>query len=72
MPVSFRPVLQPRSDWPLCFVQEIKTIQLEEVLNERADEEMEVSDSEDDFHGLPKKRRVESEDKQNLASIKVT
>jgi hypothetical protein len=54
-------------------LQEIKTVQLEEVLNERADEEMEVSDTEEDFMAnCKKKSRVESsEDKANLAVIKV-
>ncbi|KDR14923.1 ecto-NOX disulfide-thiol exchanger 2-like [Zootermopsis nevadensis] len=50
---------------------EIKTVQLEEVLNERADEEMEVSDNEEDYMGNPKKKsRIDSEDKANLAVIK--
>jgi hypothetical protein len=43
------------------------------VLNERADEEMEVSDNEEDYMGNPKKKsRIDSsEDKANLAVIKV-
>jgi hypothetical protein len=54
-------------------LQEIKTVQLEEVLNERADEEMEVSDTEEDYMTNPKKKsRIDSsEDKANLAVIKV-
>lgn len=54
-------------------LQEIKTVQLEEVLNERADEEMEVSDTEEDYMANPKKKsRIDSlEDKANLAVIKV-
>jgi hypothetical protein len=56
------------------FLQEIKTVQLEEVLNERADEEMEVSDTEEDYMSNPKKKsRIDSsEDKANLAVMKVT
>ena len=47
-------------------------MQLEEVLNERADEEMEVSDTEEDYMGnLKKKSRIDSEDKASLAAIKV-
>jgi hypothetical protein len=55
-------------------LQEIKTVQLEEVLNERADEEMEVSDTEEDYVANPKKKsRIDSsEDKANLAVIKVS
>jgi hypothetical protein len=55
------------------WLQEIKTVQLEEVLNERADEEMEVSDNEEDYMGNPKKKsRIDSsEDKVNLVVIKV-
>jgi hypothetical protein len=43
------------------------------VLNERADEEMEVSDTEEDYMGnLKKKSRIDSsEDRANLAVIKV-
>jgi hypothetical protein len=54
-------------------LQEIKTVQLEEVLNERADEEMEVSDTEEDYMATSKKKvRVDSsDDKANLAVIKV-
>jgi hypothetical protein len=44
------------------------------VLNERADEEMEVSDTEEDYMGsLKKKSRIDSsEDRVNLAVIKVS
>jgi hypothetical protein len=43
------------------------------VLNERADEEMGVSDTEEDYMGsLKKKSRIDSsEDRANLAVIKV-
>lgn len=43
------------------------------MLNERADEEMEVSDTEEDYMGsLKKKSRIDSsEDRANLAVIKV-
>ena len=48
-------------------------MQLEEVLNERADEEMEVSDTEEDYMGnIKKKSRIDFEDKANLAAVKVT
>nr|CAD7606852.1 unnamed protein product [Timema genevievae] len=49
--------------------QEIKTVQLEEVLNERADEEMDVSD-EEDYMGNKKRVRYDtSEEKASLKRI---
>lgn len=52
-------------------LQAIKTIQLEEVLNERADEEMEVSDTEDEYSGHKKRSRLEAEERANCAALKV-
>ena len=51
--------------------QEIKTIQLEEVLNERADEEMDCSDTEEEFQ-VKKRRTDSSEDRASVNTLKVS
>nr|CAD7464122.1 unnamed protein product [Timema tahoe] len=65
-PDTLTDTLQNRSD-DIRRYMEIKTVQLEEVLNERADEEMDVSD-EEDYMG--NKKRVRYDTSEEKASLK--